>query len=337
MTHPAMARKLTPGEVSIDVRLTRDDLRTALKHDVRAGLGGDPKTLPATWFYDDRGSELYRKIAALDEYYLWRTERELLAGWADDIAEMAGGTVLVELGTDSSETTGLLLDGMADSTAGLAGYVPFDMTEAALRQAAAAVARSRDIGVHAVVGDLHRHLEAVPDVGAPRLFALLGRRVGNLAPAQRSELLGEIGLVLDPDDRVLVAADLVKPVDRLLSAYDDARGLTAQLNRNLLMVLNRELGADFEPDRFAHVAVWDDEACWVEMRLRATDDMVVTIPGVDMVVELASGEDLRTEIGAKFRPEQVGEELAEAGMAVVDRWIDPAGDYLLTLARPVRT
>src|SRR5690606_4015404 len=137
-----------------------------------------------------------------------------------------------------------------------------------------------------------------------------GRGIGALGPAQRNELFGEIGLILEPDDRVLVATDLVKPVDRMLSAYDDSQGLGAALNRNLLTVLNRELGADFAPDRFAHIAIWDDEAGRVEMRLRATEPMVVTIPGVDMVVKFACGEDLHTEAGAKFRPEQVGEELA---------------------------
>lgn len=329
-----MTRELRPGEVSVDVRLTHDDLRAALERDVRAGLGADQKAMPPAWFHDDRGSELYDEITKLDEYYLFRTERDLLAGWAEDIAEMAGATVLVELGPASSERTSLLLDGMRSSTAGLEGYVAFDAAEVTVHDAATAVARRQGIGVHAVVGDFHQHLEAIPEVGSPRLIAVLGSVIGKFTPAERRELLGEIGLVLGPDDRFLLATDLVKPVDRLLSAYDDARGVTAEFNRNRLLVLNRELGADFAPERFAHVAAWDEDGSWVEMRLRATEDMVVAIRGVDMVVELASGEDLRTGISTKFRPEQVGEELTEAGMAVVDRWIDPAGDYLLTLARP---
>jgi L-histidine Nalpha-methyltransferase len=329
-----MTRELSPGEVAVEVRLTRADLRAALKRDVRAGLGADPKTMPPVWFYDERGCELYDEITKLDEYYLFRTERDLLAGWAEDIAEMAGATVLVELGSRSSENTRLMLGGMEASTAGLEGYVAFDVAEARVREAAATVAGERGIGVHAVVGDFRHRLDAIPEVGAPRLIAFLGSTVGNFTPAERREFLGAVGLALQPDDRFLLATDLVKPLDRLLSAYDDERGVTAEFNRNLLFVLNRELGADFAPERFAHVVAWDDDGCWVEMRLRATEGMVVAVPGVDMIVEFAAGEDVRTEISTKFRPEQVGEELTEAGMVVVDRWIDPAGDYLLTLARP---
>lgn len=337
MTAPPVHRPLVPGEVTVDVRLRRADLRKALKDDARSGFAGTPKSMPPVWFYDERGCELYEQITRLDEYYPFRTERELLARWADDIAEMAGASVLVELGSGTGEKTRLLLDGMAASSEGLAGYVAFDVAEATLREAADAVADDLGIAVHAVVGDLRRHLDAVPDVGVPRLFAFLGSTIGNLPPPERHRFLTDVRRVLAPADRFLVATDLVKPVERLLAAYDDAAGVTAEFNRNLLHVLNRELGANFVPERFAHVALWDEPSSWVELRLRATEDMRVAIPGVDMTVTFAAGEDLHTEISTKFRTDQVAAELDEAGMAVIDRWVDPHGDYLLTLARPVAT
>jgi L-histidine N-alpha-methyltransferase len=325
---------LAPGKVTVDVRLVPGDLQAALRRDARAGLTVVPKSMPPVWFYDDRGSELYEQITRTPEYYPFRTERDLLARSAGEIAEAAAASVLVELGSGTSEKTRLLLDAMAGAGAGLDGYVALDVAEGTMRSAARAVAEEMGIGVHAVVGDFHEHLDEIPDLDGPRLVAFLGSTIGNFPPADRARFLGEAAALLGPADRFLLATDLVKPVDRLVAAYDDAAGVTAAFNRNLLAVLNRELGADFDLDRFEHVAVWDADERWIEMRLRATEAMAVTLPAIDLTVGFAAGEHMRTEISAKFTADQVGSELGRAGLQVMGRWTDPAGDYLITLARP---
>jgi L-histidine Nalpha-methyltransferase len=350
---------LAPGRVTVDVQLVPADLQAALRRDARIGLASTPKWMPPVWFYDDRGSALYEEITRLPEYYPFRTEATLLRRAAGDIAEAAEARVLVELGSGTSEKTRLLLDAMASASAGLAGgraergpsgpppeaaraantvgYVPFDVSEATLRAAAAAIANDMGIGVHAVVGDFHEHLDGIPDLGEPRLVAFLGSTIGNLAPAPRRQFLTEVRTVLDASDRFLLATDLVKDTGRLVAAYDDARGVTAEFNRNLLHVLNRELNADFVPERFEHVAAWDPDEQWIEMRLRATEAMSVRLATIDMTVQFSAGEEMRTEISAKFTPERVRSELASAGLDVTGFWTDPGGDYMLTLARPAVT
>jgi L-histidine Nalpha-methyltransferase len=323
------------GAVTVDVRVTPADLQAALRDDVRTGLASVPRTMPPVWFYDDRGCELYEQITKLPEYYPFRTEQALLRRAAGQIAEAAGASVLVEIGSGNSEKTHELLTAMAASTAGLDGYVSFDVAEATLRSAAATIADELGIDVHAVVGDFGRHLDAIPRKGAPRLVAFLGSTIGNFTPAERSEFLASVAARLRASDRFLLATDLVKPAERLVAAYDDSAGVTAAFNLNLLDVLNRELGADFAPARFEHVAVWNADQRWIEMRLRATTAMTVRLPAVDMVVELAAGEEIRTEISSKFTPSQVSAELATAGLEAMGLWTDPAGDYLLTLARPI--
>jgi L-histidine N-alpha-methyltransferase len=321
--------------VTIDVRLRPDDLDIALRRDARTGLTATPKDMPPVWFYDDRGCELYEAITRTPEYYPFRTERELLRTDAGEIARAAGASVLVELGSGTSEKTRLLLDAMAGAPAGLTGYIPFDVAEATLRTAAATVAAEAGIGVHAVVGDFHEHLDDIPDTpGEARLVAFLGSTIGNLTIPQRTRFLADVADLLGPDDRFLLATDLVKPVDRLIAAYDDAAGVTAAFNRNVLAVLNRELGADFEVERFAHRVVWDPDNSWIEMRLLATEAMTVKLPEIDLVVDFAAGEQMRTEISTKFTSDGVAADLARAGLAVASTWRDPAGDYLLTLARP---
>jgi len=334
--HPS-GTVLAPGRVTVDVRLLPGELQATLRRDARAGLGAMPKWMPPVWFYDDRGSALYEDITRLPEYYPFRTEATLLRRAAGDIAEAAKARVLVELGSGMSEKTRLLLGAMASASAGLDGYVPFDVSEATLRAAAEAVAVDLGIGVHAVVGDFHEHLDGIPEVGEPRLVAFLGSTIGNFAPARRRRFLTELQAVLDSSDRFLLATDLVKDTGRLVAAYDDARGVTAEFNRNLLHVLNRELDANFVPERFAHVAAWDPVEQWIEMRLRATQAMTVRLAAIDMTVEFAAGEHMRTEISAKFTPERVRSELAAAGFDVTESWTDPGGDYLLTLARPAVT
>lgn len=325
---------LVEGNVSVDVRLAPDDLRLALRRDALIGLSARPKWMPPVWFYDDRGSDLYEQITRLPEYYPFRAERALLRSVASEITGAAGAEVLVELGSGTSEKTHVLLDAMSACACGLSGYVAFDVSEATMRSAAGTVCDEFGIGVHAIVGDFHDHLGAIPDVGRPRLVAFLGSTIGNLDPEQRAVFLGGVGRLLGPDDRFLLATDLVKSVDRLVAAYDDAAGVTAEFNRNLLHVLNRELGATFTPDRFVHVAKWNAEQSWIEMRLRARGFMSAIVRALGMRVDFASGEEIRTEISTKFTPDRVRSELAAAGLAVVETWTDPDGDYLLTLARP---
>jgi L-histidine N-alpha-methyltransferase len=328
---------LAPGQATVDVQLVPADLRATLRRDARIGLGATPKWMPPVWFYDDRGSALYEEITRLPEYYPFRTEATLLQRDAGEIAETAKARVLVELGSGTSVKTRLLLDAMASASAGLDGYVPFDVSEATLRAAAEAIAADLGIGVHAVVGDFHEHLDGIPDLGEPRLVAFLGSTIGNFAPAQRRRFLTDLRTVLDASDRFLLATDLVKDTGRLVAAYDDAQGVTAEFNRNLLHVLNRELDADFLPERFAHVAAWDPDEQWIEMRLRAGEAMTVRLSAIDMTVDFAAGEEMRTEISAKFTPDRVRSELAAADFEVIGLWSDPAADYLLTLARPAVT
>ena len=337
MSAQRLATVLVPGQVTVDVQLVPADLRAALRRDARIGLGATPKWMPPVWFYDDRGSALYEEITRLPEYYPFRTEATLLQRSAGEIAEAAEARVLVELGSGTSEKTRLLLDAMASASAGLDGYVPFDVSEATLRAAAEAIAADMGIGVHAVVGDFHEHLDGIPDIREPRLVAFLGSTIGNFVPGQRRRFLTELRTVLDASDRFLLATDLVKDAGRLVAAYDDAQGVTAEFNRNLLHVLNRELDADFLPERFAHVAAWDADERWIEMRLRATEAMTVRLSAIDVTVDFAAGEEMRTEISAKFTLERVRSELASTGFEVAGCWSDPAGDYLLTLARPAAT
>jgi L-histidine N-alpha-methyltransferase len=281
------------------------------------------------WFYDDAGSALFDDITRLPEYYPTRAERSILAARAAEIAGRTGADTLVELGSGTSEKTRLLLDALAPTR-----FVPFDVSEATLRAAAAALVEEHpDLEVHAVVGDFNQHLGAVPRDGR-RLVAFLGGTIGNLDPVQRRRLLFDVDAMLDHRDGFLLGTDLVKDPARLVAAYDDAAGVTAAFDRNALVVMNRELGADFDPGAFDHVAHWDADERWIEMRLVARAPQVVRVAALDLEVRFDAGEWLRTEISAKFTPDGVREELWESGLVVEEQWTDDAGDFLLTLARP---
>ena len=327
---PVTAR--TTPTVRVDVHVGPDDLTRALRDDVRAGLTASPKELPPKYFYDDRGSELFDAITRLPEYYPTRAERAILAARADELAARSGADTLVELGSGTSEKTRLLLDALARADA-LRAFVPFDVSEATLRAAADAVATEYGVGVHAVVGDFERHLDRIPRDGR-RMVAFLGGTIGNLTPAVRATFLAEIAAGLGRDDTFLLGTDLVKDPARLVAAYDDAAGVTAAFNRNVLYVVNRALDADFDAEAFVHVARWDPDEEWIEMWLRTDAGATVRVRDLDLVVTLAPGEAIRTEISAKFRRDRVETELAAAGMTVDGWWTDPAGEFALTLARP---
>ncbi len=315
----------------MDVHLDPGALADQLAADVRAGLTSDPKTLPPKYFYDARGSELFDEITRLPEYYPTRAERAILAAHAGDIAAATGAQSLVEIGSGTSEKTRLLLQALRDAGT-LRTFVSFDVDPAVLKDAAAAVSTEfPGVEVEPVVGDFERHLGELPR-HPRRLVAFLGSTIGNLEPEARAAFLGSVRSIMEPGDAFLLGTDLVKPVDRLVAAYDDAAGVTAAFDKNILSVINRDLGADFDPDAFEHIAVWVPEHEWIEMRLRSSNDQVVRVASLDLDVSFARGEQLRTEISAKFRRAVVEAELAAAGLRLTEWWTDEAGDFGLSLS-----
>ncbi|MGW8329476.1 L-histidine N(alpha)-methyltransferase [Streptomyces sp. NPDC055897] len=308
--------------------LPEDATGAALRADVLHGLTQAPKSLPPKWFYDARGSELFEEITRLPDYYPTRAEREILTDRAAGIAAATGARTLVELGSGSSEKTRLLLDALP----GPLTYIPVDVSESALAGAAEGLLAERpDLRVHALIADFTRVLE-LPEAPGPRLVAFLGGTIGNLLPAERAEFLTSVRKLMDPGDSLLIGTDLVKEESVLVRAYDDPTGVTAAFNKNVLSVIDRELDADFDPDDFDHVALWNREEEWIEMRLRARRDVVVKIPELDLVVPFTAGEELRTEISAKFHEEGVRAELSAAGFALGHWWTDAAGRFALSLA-----
>jgi L-histidine N-alpha-methyltransferase len=318
----------------MDIYLDPTTMAEQLADDVRTGLRATPKTLPPKYFYDARGSELFDAITRLPEYYPTRTERAILLGRVAEIAAVTQAETLVELGSGTSEKTRLLLRALRDGGT-LRRFVPFDVDPAVLKDATAAVAEEfPGLAVEPVVGDFERHLPELP-LHPRRLVAFLGSTIGNLDPAQRAVFLRDVRATLGPGDAFLLGTDLVKSAERLVAAYDDAAGVTAAFNKNLLAVLNRDLGAGFDPDEFDHVAVWDAEHEWIEMRLRSRRDQTVHVSALELAVHFDRGEEMRTEISAKFRRAGVEEELAAAGLRMVEWWTDPAGDFGLSLSVPV--
>ncbi len=317
----------------IDRHYRDEDACEALAADVRAGLSGTPKTLPPKWLYDDAGSELFEQITRLDEYYPTRREREILMAHAGDIAGASRAATLVELGSGSSEKTRLLLDALADAGS-LERYVPVDVSDGALIAAAEAITDDYpDLDVHGVVADFEAHLELLP-ADPRRLVVFLGGTIGNFEPGPRARFLAAVADTLRPGDAFLLGTDLVKDAGRLVRAYDDAAGVTAAFDRNVLYVVNRELGGDFDPAAFEHVALWDADEQWIEMRLRSLREQTVHVKALDLEVSFAEGEELRTEISAKFTRERVEREFAAAGLRHAAWWTDPAGDFALSLALP---
>jgi L-histidine N-alpha-methyltransferase len=327
----------------VERRLPADFLADSLRADALAGLTATPKTLPPKWFYDAAGSELFEKITALPEYYPTRAEREILQAVAPQIAAASGAATLIELGSGSSEKTRLLIDALREAGT-LRRYVPVDVSEQALLAAATALFSDYPgLEVSGVVSDFEEYVgllgagdDSAGDNGAerPRLVAFLGSTIGNLLPAERASFLARIRSGLADGDALLLGTDLVKDPAVLVSAYDDEAGITAAFNKNVLSVLNHELGADFDPDAFEHVARWDAGQEWIEMRLRATSPQTVRLPAIDLTAEFAAGEEMRTEVSAKFRREGVARELAAAGFTLDRWWTDGQGRFGLSLARP---
>jgi L-histidine N-alpha-methyltransferase len=301
--------------------------------DVRTGLTSTPKTLPPKYFYDAHGSDLFDQITRLPEYYPTRAERAILEARVDEIARVSGAETLVELGSGTSEKTRLLLDALTRAGT-LRRFVPFDVDPAVLEDAARSIGEELpSLEVEPVVGDFEHHLGELPR-HPRRLVAFLGSTIGNLDPTQRADFLAGVRSTMGEGDAFLLGTDLVKAPIRLVAAYDDRAGVTAAFNKNVLTVLNRELGADFDPDAFEHVALWDSSLERVEMRLESTRDQRVRIADLDLDVELVEGEQVRTEISSKFRRDVVEAELAAAGLDLQHWWTDEPGDFALSLSVP---
>jgi L-histidine N-alpha-methyltransferase len=328
---------------TIEHRLPADYRAASLRADALAGLTATPKSLPPKWFYDAQGSALFEKITELPEYYPTRAERAILRAVAPEIAALTGAATLVELGSGSSEKTRLLLSALRDAGT-LRGYVPVDVSESALAAAGDALAAEYPgLAVHAVVADFEKYLGVPSDAGSgpagndgagPRLVAFLGSTIGNMVPDERAVFLRRVRAQLRPGDAFLLGTDLVKDPAVLVAAYDDSAGVTAAFNKNVLAVLNAELGADFDLDAFDHVALWDPEREWIEMRLRAATAQTVRVVGLGLTVEFAAGEQMRTEVSAKFREAGVRAELAAAGLTMRSWWTDEGGQFGLSLAVP---
>jgi L-histidine Nalpha-methyltransferase len=322
---------------TVEHRLPPDYRAASLRADARAGLTATPKSLPPKWFYDAEGSALFEKITELPEYYPTRTERAILRAVSGEIASSSGARTLVELGSGSSEKTRLLLDALRDQGT-LRSYVPVDVSETALVLAGDALAAEYPgLEVHAVVADFEEHLglPAADAAGSgPRLVAFLGSTIGNMVPEERALFLTRVRSQLRPGDTFLLGTDLVKDPAVLVAAYDDSAGVTVAFNKHVLAVLNAELGADFDLDAFDHVAMWDARDEWMEMRLRSVTDQEVRVPEIGLTVRFARGEEVRTEVSAKFRRPGVERELAAAGFAMRTWWTDPAGQFGLSLSVP---
>jgi gamma-glutamyl hercynylcysteine S-oxide synthase len=313
--------------VRIDVR----DVRDTLADDVREGLTAKLRQLPPKYFYDERGSELFDRITTLPEYYPTRCEREILNRRAPEIVRRSRAAELIELGSGSASKTRALLYAMAGEGT-LRRYVPLDVSQATVESCAAELTELYPgLEVHGVVGDFDRDLGRVP-AGERRLFAFLGGTIGNLYPDERAAFLLRLRELMRPGDRLLIGTDLVKDRSVLEAAYNDSQGVTAEFNRNVLRVVNDGLGANFAPEAFEHVAFFDEANSWIEMRLRANGAQTVHIEGADLEVTFRDGDEIRTEISAKFTEDAVKSELTTAGLRLESFFTDGGGLFGLAVA-----
>ena len=317
--------------LSLSNHLAADSAARALRRDVYDGLTQTPKSLPPKWFYDSAGSDLFDQITRLPEYYPTRAEAEILRDRATEIAAASGADTLVELGSGTSEKTRLLLSALRDR-ASLRRFIPFDVDAGMLQAASSAIFDEYPgIEIDAVCGDFEEHLGEIPKVGR-RLIVFLGSTIGNLTTEPRAAFLAALSDTMQPGDTLLLGTDLVKDTGRLVRAYDDAAGVTARFNKNVLAVVNRELSANFDLDAFDHVARWNADEERIEMWLRASSPQHVRVDALDLTVDFAAGEEMLTEVSCKFRPDGVDAELAAAGLRRTHWWTDEAGDFGLSLS-----
>jgi L-histidine Nalpha-methyltransferase len=321
---------------TIDVHIGEGAERT-LPEDVLDGLTRPTKELPPKHLYDAYGSELFDRITELPEYYPTRTERAILEANAADIVARTQMGELVELGAGTASKTRALLDAGAEAGT-LRRYVALDVAESVVRDTVTALSEEYggDLELHGIVGDFERHLGEIPppEPGVPRVLAFLGGTIGNFLPGARRRFLRSLAATLSPDDFLLLGTDLVKDIDVLEAAYDDREGVTAAFNLNVLTIINRELGADFPLHLFEHVAFFDPEHRWIEMRLRARRAMTVSIPAIDLDISFQRGEEIRTEISAKFTRPRLQSDFEAAGLELAEWLTDPEALFALSLARP---
>jgi L-histidine N-alpha-methyltransferase len=326
------AEPVAEATIRIDSHLGGAHERS-LADDVLDGLTRPFKELPPKHFYDARGAQLFDRICELPEYYPTRAERAILEATAGELAALTGAAELVELGSGTAAKTRVLLDALY-AAGTLERYVPVDVTESMVRECADELTNEYPgLRVHGVIGDFERHLDQVPPAVGPRIVAFLGGTIGNFPPGSRRRVLREVSRLLGPEDYLLMGTDLVKDPQVLEAAYDDSQGVTAEFNRNVLRVLNRELDADFDPDAFDHVALFDPEHEWIEMRLRAQREHTTLVRDLDLPVHFAAGEEMRTEISAKFTAERLEGDLSAAGLELMRWFTDPDELFALTLSR----
>lgn len=319
-----------------DVRLDiyrGEEWITSFANDVRDGLTSDPPFLHPKYFYDAAGSELFDRICELPEYYPTRTEESILASRGADIVDAARATALVELGSGSSLKTEHLLRPLLASM-GEALYVPIDFSEVAVREASVRlITEHPGLRVHGVIGDFEKHLGGLPEADA-RLIAFLGGTIGNFTPERMRFFLRRLTLLMDDEDSLLIGIDLVKDVAEIEAAYNDSAGVTAEFNKNVLASINRNLGGDFDSSAWEHVAFFDRENSWIEMRLRARREQVVRIAAIDTTISFLAGDEIRTEISRKFTRSGFASDLQHAGLELAEWYTDDDERFGLALARP---
>ena len=322
------------GAIEIAVDLPDGGALAGMAEVVREGLSSPFKELPPKYFYDERGSELFERITEQPEYYPTRSEREILDARAAEIVAAARPRTLIELGSGAATKSRVLLDAMRDAGR-LERFVPVDIAEGITRRVASElVDEYPGLAVEGIVCDYETHLERIPrPEGA--LIAFLGGTIGNFRPGPRRSFLARIATLMYPEDRFLLGADLVKERARLEAAYNDAAGVTSEFNKNVLNVLNRELDADFDPDAFEHVAFWDPDNEWIDIRLRALTEQFVDLRSLDMRTHFSRNEEMRTEISTKFTRDRIEASYADAGLELIEWWTDREGLYALGLARPL--
>lgn len=297
---------------------------TAVGSEVYRGLTARPKTLSPWLFYDEPGSRLFEAITRLPEYYLTRTERGILARYSDEILESAGcrPLTLIELGAGTAAKTGLLLRAAARRQ-GTVDYVPIDVSESALAEATSRIqADIPGVRVEARVADYTKGLGEIPAAGQRRMVLYIGSSIGNFEPGEAVKVLREVRRSLAPGDLLLLGVDHVKDEDTLVRAYDDQAGITAEFNKNMLVRINRELGANFNTRLFRHRARWNAERSRMEIHLESLVAQHVTIPALDIQVRFARGEMIHTENSYKFTPESISGIVERAGFRVTQSWTD---------------
>jgi L-histidine Nalpha-methyltransferase len=323
---------LAEPKVQIDSYLDGPCLAT-MAEDVREGLARPFKELPPKYFYDARGSDLFDQITALPEYYPTRCERAILNRYSPEIVQRSGATELVELGSGSASKTRALLYAMAGEGT-LERYVPVDCSKSVVERSAEELTEVYPgLRVHGLIGDFEEHLEHLPE-GDRRLFAFLGGTIGNFHPPERAGFLDQLRELMGPEDRLLLGTDLVKDVAVLEAAYNDSAGVTAEFNRNVLHAINRDLDANFAPDAFEHVAFFDPQSSWIEMRLRASGTQEVEVDGAGIEVSFEDGEEMRTEISTKFTRGRLEQEFEATGFDLDGFYTDADELFAVTVAAP---